>query len=147
MVRGVGLLLSFQLAGELVVWGLRLPVSGPICGMAALLVWLCWLGRVPDDLAKVSDGLLANMAILFVPVGAGVIAHADLFRTHWPAVSLAVVLGTFAAIAATAMTARGLASAPTARIGRVFRASRGLLLAHLLARAGKAASRRRISRS
>jgi hypothetical protein len=32
------LLLGFQLTGELVVWALHLPVSGPICGKAALLV-------------------------------------------------------------------------------------------------------------
>jgi holin-like protein len=108
MLRGIGILLLFQAIGELCVWALRLPVSGPICGMAALLAWLCWKGRVPEDLGKVADGLLANMAILFVPVGAGAIAYADLFKSHWPAVLAAVVLGTLATIAVTAALARVL---------------------------------------
>jgi len=77
--------------------------------MAALVAWLCWQGRVPDDLAKITDGLLTNMAILFVPVGAGAIVYADLFKTHRPAVAIAVLLGTLAAIAATATAAQVLA--------------------------------------
>jgi holin-like protein len=106
MLRGIGLLLGFQLAGELMVWALNLPVSGPLCGMAALLAWLCWAGGIPDDLAKVADGLLSNMAILFVPVGAGAIVYADLFRTRWPAIVTALVFATFITIAVTALTAR-----------------------------------------
>ena len=103
---GVGLLLGFQLVGELIVWAYPLPISGPICGMAALLAWLCWERRVSDDLGKVTDALLGNMAILFVPVGVGVIVYADLFQSHWLAIVVAVVLGTFVTIAVTAMTAR-----------------------------------------
>jgi holin-like protein len=106
MIRGIGLLLGFQLAGELIVWALGIPISGPICGMAALLAWLCWRGRVPDDLGVVTDALLANMAILFVPVGAGAIVYTDLFRAHWPAVAITVLLGTVATIAATAVAAQ-----------------------------------------
>lgn len=40
MIRGMATLLGFQLAGELIARLGHLPVSGPICGMAALLAWL-----------------------------------------------------------------------------------------------------------
>ena len=69
VIKGVATLLGFQLAGELIVRLGQLPVSGPICGMAALLAWLYLKDGVESDLGKVCDGILANMAVLFVPVG------------------------------------------------------------------------------
>jgi putative effector of murein hydrolase LrgA (UPF0299 family) len=116
MLRGVALLLGFQLAGELTVWAFHLPLSGPICGMAALIAWLCWVGDIPEDLGKVADGLLSNMAILFVPVGAGAIVYADLFRTHWPAIVIAIVLGTLVTLAVTALTVRWAGRLPAPSI-------------------------------
>src|SRR5262245_22653140 len=109
MIRGMAFLLGFQLIGELVVWALQLPISGSICGMAALLACLCWYGSIPDDLGKVADAVLANMGILFVPIGAGAIVYADLFQSQWQAVTLALLLGAAATMTATAMTAQALA--------------------------------------
>jgi len=83
MLKGVAWLLGFQAIGELTSALLRLPISGAVCGMALLLACLIWCGGVPDDLQRVTDGLLANMPILFVPVGAGLIVHLDLFQRHW----------------------------------------------------------------
>ena len=108
MLKGVAWLLGFQAIGELTSALLRLPISGAVCGMALLLACLIWRGGVPDDLQRVTDGLLANMPILFVPVGAGLIVHLDLFQRHWLVVVIGVMGGTFITLGATALVARFL---------------------------------------
>ena len=113
MLKGLGWLLGFHAAGELVCWSLRLPISGAVCGMALLFASLIWRGDVPDDLQRVTDGLLANMPILFVPVGAGLIVYLDLFQRHWLMVVVGVVGGTFATLAATSLVVRIMAARPS----------------------------------
>jgi putative effector of murein hydrolase LrgA (UPF0299 family) len=106
VLKGIALLLGFQAAGELARWLLNLPISGAVCGMAFLLLWLVIRGRAPEDLTRVTDGLLANMPILFVPVGAGAIVYIDVFQQHWPAIVLGVLAGTAVTLVATALAVR-----------------------------------------
>ena len=108
MVKGIGILLGFQLAGELIARVGQLPISGPVCGMAALLVWLHLRGEVDSDLGKVCDGILANMALLFVPVGVGAMSYSGLFADSWPVIALAIVGGTCATLLTTAFVTRFL---------------------------------------
>jgi holin-like protein len=106
MLKGLAGLLVFQLSGELTVALFRLPVSGPIVGMALLLIWLQGRGRIDDDLQSAADGLLSNMAILFVPVGVGAMAYPELFRAHWPFILVSVTAGTAVTVAVTAFTTK-----------------------------------------
>jgi holin-like protein len=103
MIKGFAILLSFQAIGELLVVLLRLPVSGPICGMALLLYWLNQSGtEASKDLTATADGLLSNMAVLFVPIGVGVMAYGELLKQDWLAIGVALVVSTFLSVAATA---------------------------------------------
>ena len=104
MLKGMAGLLVFQLAGEILAAAFRLPVSGPIIGMALLLMWLQSRGRIDDGLASAADGLLANMAVLFVPVG--VMAYRELFLKYWPFIVVALTVGLVTTIATTALTAK-----------------------------------------
>ena len=106
MLKGAAILLGFQLVGEAVSLGLGAPVSGAICGMALLLLWLIVSGRVPDDLARIADSLLAIMPILFVPVAVGAVVYADLFQRYWPAVVCGVAGATLLTLTTTALTVR-----------------------------------------
>jgi holin-like protein len=106
MLKGMAVLLVFQLAGEALAAAFRLPVSGPIIAVALLLMWLQARGRIDDGLASAADGLLANMAVLFVPVGVGAMAHHELFRQHWPFIAVALPVGLVTTIATTALTAK-----------------------------------------
>lgn len=108
MIRGMATLLVFQLAGELATRLGHLPISGPICGMAALLVWLHLRGEVESELGKVCDGILANMAILFVPIGVGAMSYLGLFASTWPVIVLAIVVGVVATLLTTAFVTRTL---------------------------------------
>jgi len=118
MLKGMAILMAFQLTGELLAAMVSLPISGPIIGMALLLVWLQASGRVDNGLASAADGLLTNMAVLFVPVGVGAIAYVEIFRQHWLFVAIAIVFGAAATIATAALTARLLIRIRIARVAR-----------------------------
>lgn len=104
MLNYLTLIFSCQLAGELIVTAFRLPLPGPVVGMALLFVFMTWKGGVPAELARVGEALLSNLSLLFVPAGVGVMAHFALLRNDWLPLSAAVIGSTLATIAVTAAT-------------------------------------------
>ena len=91
MIASLSLILLCQLAGEVFVRGLALPMPGPVIGLMLLLVLLmardrfAVLARGPlqgDGVESASRGLLANLSLLFVPAGVGVVQKLDLVAEH-----------------------------------------------------------------
>src|ERR1700681_4724586 len=123
MIASLSLILLCQLAGEVMVRGLGLPMPGPVIGLLLLLVLLvardrfAVLARGPlqgDGVEDASRGLLANLSLLFVPAGVGVVQKLDLVAAHGIAVvavlavsvvvTLLTTVGTF--LAASRLLAR-----------------------------------------
>jgi holin-like protein len=102
MIEWIAVLFLCQLAGEVFAKAAHLPVPGPVCGMAFLFCALAINGRVPEGLAKVTDGLLSNLSLLFVPAGAGVMLHFKLLGDDWLPLSAGLILSTLLTIAVTA---------------------------------------------
>ena len=107
-------LLTCQLAGEVLTLTFHLPVPGQVIGMVILFCALLIHGRVPDSLGAVTSELLGNLSLLFVPAGVGVMLHARLLADNWLALSTALVLSTAIALAVTGSLMR-LAARWTAR--------------------------------
>ncbi len=91
MIASLSLILLCQLAGEIFVRGLKLPMPGPVIGLMLLLVLLlardrfAVLARGPlqgDGVESASRGLLANLSLLFVPAGVGVVQKLDLVAEY-----------------------------------------------------------------
>ena len=91
MIASLSLILLCQLAGEALVRGLGLPMPGPVIGLMLLLLLLLLrdrfavLARGPlqgDGVESASRGLLANLSLLFVPAGVGVVQKLDLIVDH-----------------------------------------------------------------
>jgi len=91
MIASLSLILLCQLAGEVFVRALALPMPGPVIGLMLLLVLLvardrfAVLARGPlqgDGVESASRGLLANLSLLFVPAGVGVVQKLDLVAEH-----------------------------------------------------------------
>ena len=91
MIASLALILLCQLAGEAFVRGLALPMPGPVIGLILLLILLlardrfALLARGPlqgDGVESASRGLLANLSLLFVPAGVGVVQKLDLIVDH-----------------------------------------------------------------
>lgn len=109
MIPAVTALLTCQLAGEIAARALRLPVPGPVVGMVILFLLLLLRRRpAPEALGRMADGLLGNLGLLFVPAGVGVVLHLPLLARDWAPLTLAILAGTLAAIAATGRLAQFL---------------------------------------
>jgi holin-like protein len=102
MIAGLCWLLAFQLAGELLVRLLALPLPGPVAGMALLLAVLLWRGRPAEPLARASAKLLQHLSLLFIPAGTGVVLYGALLAAEWLPLSVALLAGTLLAMAVTA---------------------------------------------
>ena len=127
MIASLSLILLCQLAGEALVRGIGAPMPGPVIGLRFLLVLLLLrdrfavlargplLGGEADGVESISRGLLANLSLLFVPAGVGVVQKLDLIVNHGIAflgvlaisvlITLLVTVGTF--IVASRLMTRG----------------------------------------
>jgi holin-like protein len=109
MIPAVTALLTCQLLGEVASRALGLPVPGPVVGMVLLFLVLLARGReAPEGLGRAAGALLDNLGLLFVPAGVGVVLHLPLLARDWAPLSLAILAGTLAAIAATGRLAQFL---------------------------------------
>jgi holin-like protein len=102
----VTVILLCQLAGELIVGALRLPVPGPVLGMAFLFAGFLWRGAIPEGLARACDMLLANLSLLFVPAGVGVMALWGVIGQGLAPIAVAILASTLLGLAAAGLTAR-----------------------------------------
>lgn len=103
MLNYLTLIFFCQLAGEAFVVATGLPVPGPVMGMALLFAGLMLHGGIPEDLQKAGGALLANLSLLFVPAGTGIMVHLTLLAGDGIAVSVALVVSTVATIAVTGL--------------------------------------------
>lgn len=103
------LLLSCQLAGETVARLIALPVPGPVLGMALLFGLLALRGRLRPGapavehtaLGKLAVGLLANLALLFVPAGTGVVQQGPVLLHNGFGLVVALLVSTALTLAVT----------------------------------------------
>lgn len=117
MILSLTLILLAQLIGEALARATGLPVPGPLIGMALLLLFLVVRDRasrlasrilapplVDGRLESTGKGLLANLSLMFVPAGAGIVGRLDVLAVHGVALAMVVVVSTVTTLAATALT-------------------------------------------
>jgi holin-like protein len=113
MIASLSLILLCQLAGEVIVRGLALPMPGPVVGLLFLLLLLlardrfAVLARGPlrqDGAESASRGLLANMSLLFVPAGVGAVQKLGLLAEHGIAISAVLAVSVVVTLLATVAT-------------------------------------------
>ena len=101
-LNGITLLLIYQLAGEISVLLLRIPVPGPVLGMVMLFLTLALRKRSTESLDSASSALLSHLSLLFVPAGVGMMIHFDRIINEWLPITIALVLSTIITMMATA---------------------------------------------
>ena len=114
MIAAIAGLLTCQLIGEILVRALLLPLPGPVAGLALMFLFLVWHGRghpemaeaIPLELGRVSDTLLRNLSLLFIPAAVGVVQYLDLLRANAAAITIAIVVSTTLSLVVTAVIFR-----------------------------------------
>lgn len=113
MIASLSLILLCQLAGEIMVRALAVPVPGPVIGMLLLLVLLLLRDRAtpfaqgPLQGGRVENaarGLLAHLSLLFVPAGVGVVQKLDVLAQHGIAIVTVLAISVVITLLATVAT-------------------------------------------
>jgi putative effector of murein hydrolase LrgA (UPF0299 family) len=113
MIASLSLILLCQLAGEVIVRGLVLPMPGPVVGLLLLLLLLlardrfAVLARGPlqgDGVESASRVLLANLSLMFVPAGVGVVQRLDLVAEHGVAIAAVLAISVVLTLLVTVAT-------------------------------------------
>lgn len=108
MLAALTLLLVFQLAGEVLVRALGLPVPGPVVGMALLFVALVVRGGPGAELRQTAGTLLQHLSLLFVPAGTGIVLYGSRLADEWLPLTVALIGSTALGIVVTALVLRAL---------------------------------------
>lgn len=102
MLSSIAIIFGYQVAGELISRLSGIPVPGPVIGMVLMLLSFF----VRDDLinrVRPSAGvLLANLSLLFVPAGVGIMRHGQRFVDEGVGIMIALVASTVIAMVVTA---------------------------------------------
>jgi holin-like protein len=109
-ISGLVQILLFQGLGELCSVYFLPTLPGPVVGLVLLLGFLAIKGEVNPSLEFVATGFSQNLGLLFIPAAVGVVLFLPQLKTHWFALSLALVLSVAAAIAVTAFVLKIIAS-------------------------------------
>ena len=113
MIASLSLILLCQLIGEVAVRALGVPVPGPVVGLVLLLLLLLARDRYPalargplgnDGVESASRGMLANLSLLFIPAGVGVVQKLDLLAEHGTAILVILALSVIVTLLATVAT-------------------------------------------
>ena len=105
MIEEVARVVLCLAVGEVLARAATLPIPGAVIGLVLLYANLSWLGRVPDSLGSLADGILKNLGLLFVPAGVGIVAYLNLLRSDLAAIVAAILVGTVATIGTVAFIA------------------------------------------
>ena len=117
MIAAIAGLLLCQLFGEVLVRALGLPLPGPVAGMGLMFAYLSFRGRrlgedsglVPEQLGQVSDTLLKNLSLLFIPAATGIVQYFGLLGRYGWAIALSVTVSTALAMIVTVLVFLGVA--------------------------------------
>lgn len=102
-LSGVTLLLVYQLAGEIIVRLLGVPIPGPVLGMVMLFVTMMIRGRASEPVEQASTALLSHLPLLFVPAGVGMMTHFGRIADEWLPITFALLFSTVITLVATAL--------------------------------------------
>jgi holin-like protein len=105
------ILVGCELIGEVLRRALHLPLPGPVIGMFLLALALIvggdnQAGGVTDkysQLSRTANAVIANMGLLFVPAGVGVIAEFGELRQNWLPILVGLVVSTVLGLVVTGL--------------------------------------------
>ena len=102
MLSSIAIILGYQVVGELISRLAGLPVPGPVIGMVLMLLSFLVKDNLINRVRPSAGVLLANLSLLFVPAGVGIMRHGQRFLNEGVAIMIALVVSTVIAMIVTA---------------------------------------------
>jgi len=99
MVKGIFIILLFYFIGECLSYLIEGFVPGSIIGMILLFVSLYLKIVNPDNVDGVANAFTKNMAIFFIPSGAGLISSFGVLSKFWTSIIVVCSVSTILVIA------------------------------------------------
>ena len=99
MIASFALILGFQVIGEALSLFFSLPVPGPVLGMVLMLFAFFLKDNLVDSIRPTAGVLLANMSLLFVPAGVGIMRHGERFMNEGIGIVVTILASTLIAMA------------------------------------------------
>ncbi|NDW19348.1 CidA/LrgA family protein [Dysgonomonas sp. 216] len=103
MVKGIFIILLFYFIGECVSYLIEGFVPGSIIGMLLLFASLYLKVVSPINVEGVANAFTKNMAIFFIPAGAGLISSFGILSKFWTAIIVVCSVSTVLVIAVVAL--------------------------------------------
>ncbi|MFV0469314.1 MAG: CidA/LrgA family protein [Dysgonomonas sp.] len=103
MVKGIFLILLFYFVGECVSYLIANFIPGSILGMIFLFLALYFKIVQPDHVSSVANAFTRNMAIFFIPAGAGLMTSFGLLSKFWASIIVVCSVSTILVIAVVAL--------------------------------------------
>lgn len=106
LILQFSILFVFLALGELVVWATSIPVPSSIIGMLLLTLALKLEIVKPVQIERLSEFLVHNLGLFFVPAGVGLMNCFGIISTEWLPIVGATVGSTVIIIAVTGWSHR-----------------------------------------
>ncbi|MDO5532395.1 CidA/LrgA family protein [Sutterella sp.] len=104
MLASIAIVLGYQIVGELISRLTGIPVPGPVIGMTLLLLSFFVKDDLVEKVIPSANALLANLSLLFVPAGVGIIRHGQRFMNEGVGIMIALIASTIIAMLVTGWT-------------------------------------------
>jgi holin-like protein len=103
MVKGIFIILLFYFLGQGVSYLIDGFVPGSIIGMILLFLSLYFKAIKPDYVKDVAYAFTRNMAVFFIPAGAGLLGAYGLISRFWMSILIVCSVSTILVIAVVAI--------------------------------------------
>lgn len=103
MIRGIFYILLFYFIGECISHLIYGFIPGSIIGMILLFSALYFKKVKAEDVEHVSNAFTRNMAVFFIPAGAGLLGASDVLSKFWLSIVVVCTFSTFLVILVVAL--------------------------------------------
>jgi len=106
VLRGFLWLLVFLLLGQTLVRLFHIPMPSGVIGMLMLTLWFGYRGGMNADIVRISQPLIAMLALLIMPGVVEIFFVADQFADQWAAIVTALIAGTLLSVLSSLLLMR-----------------------------------------
>ena len=99
MIKGIFIILLFYFVGQCISYLIQGFVPGSIIGMILLFLSLYYKRVSPETVGSVADAFTKNMAIFFIPAGAGLLGAYGIISKFWMSILIICSVSTILVIA------------------------------------------------